>query len=156
MILTTHALVGAAIGKNAGNPWIIIAASLVVHFILDGFRHGEYFDSRVATIRDTWWKVTIDILVALAIIFSYLLFFRPPLHTAFNILLGAFFSMFPDLTTVLFWKFHWGWLGKIKKIHEAAHHYTRFPKFSPERAWTLRNARNDILFSLIAIILLFL
>ena len=156
MILTTHALTGAVIGKNIGNPWIVVILSLVVHFIMDGFRHGEYFDSRTATIKDTAWKIILDLSFSGIIILGFLFFYKPAFQITRNILLGSFFSMFPDLLTVLFWKFKWDILGKIKDFHVFCHRYSRFPKFSKERQWTLRNATNDILFSLLAIIFIFL
>lgn len=156
MILTTHALIGAAIGKNVENPYLLILLSLVVHFFLDSFRHGEYFDSRVATIKDTAWKILLDLFIPAGIILFFILSTHPTLSSTRNILLGAFFSILPDFFTVLFWKFHWKILEKIKNFHAFCHHYSKFPKFSPERQWTLRNAINDILFSAIAIIILFL
>lgn len=156
MILATHALVGATIGKNIENPIIVIALSLAIHFIMDGFRHGEYFDSRVATIKDTWWKVALDLFSGLLIIFSAIYFQKPSIAQAGNMLLGAFFSMLPDLLTVLYWKFHFPILGKIKKFHALSHRYSRFPKYSQERLWTLRNCVNDLIISLSATILLFL
>ncbi len=158
MILTTHALVGAAIGKNISNPWLVVALSLVVHFVLDGFRHGEYFDSRIAKIRDTWWKVVLDLFIGGGIILFYIFNNYDILSSSqvFNILLGAFVSMFPDSLTVLYWIFHWKFLEHIKKFHSVAHRYDHFPKFGKERQWTLRNAANDILFSVIAIFILFL
>jgi hypothetical protein len=156
MILSTHALVGAAIGKNISNPWLIVALSLVVHFILDSFRHGEYFDSRTATIKSASWKVLLDLSLGGAIILFFILSTHSDFLITRNILLGAFFSMFPDLLTIIFWKFKWKILDHIKKFHSFAHRYSRFPKFSPQRQWTLRNATNDILFSAIAILLLFL
>ncbi|MDO9230889.1 MAG: hypothetical protein Q7U36_00195 [bacterium] len=156
MILTTHALVGTAIGKNIENPWLVILLSLVVHFFLDSFRHGEYFDSRVATIKDTVWKILLDLFIPVSIILFFIFSAQPTLSSTRNILLGAFFSILPDFFTVLFWTFDWKILKRIKKFHSFCHHYSRFPKFSPERQWNLRNAMNDILFSAIAIIILFL
>ena len=156
MILATHALVGAAIGKNISNPLLIILLSVPIHFFLDTFRHGEYFDSRVATVKDTAWKVLLDLSVGGAIMLAYFIGAKPSFEVIRNMLLGSFVSMLPDLLTMLYWKFHSKWLGKIKKFHTLSHRYDRFPKFSPERQWTIRNAMNDVIFSLIAIILIFL
>jgi len=156
MILATHALVGAAIGKNIENPYLVILLSLIVHFLLDSFRHGEYFDSRIATIKDTTWKILLDLSTAGIVLLFFALSAHPNFSTARNILLGAFFSMLPDFFTVLFWKFHWKILAEIKKFHSFCHRYSRFSKFSLERQWTLRNATNDIFFSILAIFLLFL
>ena len=156
MILATHALVGAAIGKNISNPWIIITLSLVFHFAMDSFRHGEYFDDRIATLKTTWWKVALDLISGLLIIFFAIYLQKPNIIQTRNILRGAFTSMFPDLLTVFYWKFHFKFLEKIKQFHAFCHRYSRFSKHGKERQWTLRNAINDLFFSIVAIILLFI
>lgn len=150
MILSTHALVGAAIGKNIANPAVIIGLSLAVHFILDSFRHGEYFDSRKATFINSAWKVALDLAFGGGLVLALILYTGSDLIQARNILLGTFFSLLPDLVTVIYWTFHWKILKRIMDFHAFAHRYTRFPKFSKERQWTLRNAFNDILFSSLA------
>lgn len=156
MILATHALTGMVIGKNVPSPLAIIILSLVLHYIMDSFRHGEYFDSRFATLKDAAWKVMLDLSFAGSILLVYLFYTRPDLITFRNILIGSFFSMLPDLITALYWKFKSPFLKPILKLNEFSHRYGRFPKFSPERQWSLRNAINDILISAVAIILFFL
>ena len=157
MILTTHALVGAAIGSEIKNPWIIIPVVLVIHYFLDSFRHGEYIDDRKDGVKSAWWKIIIDLSIGFSIIFSFIHLNGSDLKIISNILIGTFFSMFPDLLTLLHWKFKNNkTLRKIKKIHSFAHRYTKFPKYSPERQWTLRNAVNDILVSILAIFILFI
>jgi hypothetical protein len=156
MILATHALAGAAIGSKINNPYLVVATSLVIHFVMDSFRHGEYFDSRVATIKSAYWKVALDFFTGIFIIAIYVYTQDASGQKLFNIALGTFFSMFPDSLTLLYWKFKFPLLEKIKIFHSWSHHYGKFPKFSPERQWTLRNAANDIIFSLIAIIILFI
>lgn len=155
MILTTHAISGAAIGKNIDNVWAIIALSLLMHFVLDSFRHGEYvesFDKKVA-IRNTWWKVGLDLFSGLFIIFVLIFWNSFDFIKTRNILIGSFFSMFPDLLTFLYWKFNFNFLEKIYHFHSWIH---RSPRYSKEREWTFLNARNDILISAIAIILFFI
>lgn len=156
MILATHALTGAVIGKNVDDPFLIIFFSLAIHYVMDSFRHGEYFDSRVATVEDTAWKVISDLSFAGIILLIYFAYLEPDFHTFINVLIGAFFSMFPDLLSILYWKFRFRIFYLLMEFHAFAHRYGRFPKFSPERQWTPRNALNDILISTIMIILLFL
>jgi hypothetical protein len=156
MVLATHALVGAAIGEKINNPWIIVVASLAVHYFLDSFRHGEYFDSRTATIRNTAWKVALDIAISFSIIAFFIFSRGVSGNELYRIMLGVFVSMLPDGLTLMFWKFNFPFMKKLQAFHGWAHHYSKFPKFSPERQWTLRNAANDIIFSLIAIIVIFL
>lgn len=153
MILTTHALTGAVIGKNIENPWIIIVVSLVVHFLMDTLRHGEYvesFDSKVA-FKNTWWKVTLDlssVLICIALIINFEKLTSLEIR---NILIGIFFSMFPDLLTLIYWKFRLKILFPIYQFHSWVH---RYPRFSKERIWNIKNEANDIIISLIAILLL--
>jgi hypothetical protein len=157
MILTTHALTGAAIGKNFGNIWLVIGLSLVVHFIMDSLRHGEYFDSRFATVKNTAWKITLDLIIGSAIILSYFYFKNPSLAEIRNIMSGAFFSLLPDGLTLLGWKFPRNKiLAKIRDFHSWTHRYGKFPKYSYERQWSRRNALNDLAISAIAIAILFL
>jgi hypothetical protein len=155
MILATHALTGSVIGKNIHEPWLIVVISLVVHYFLDGFRHGEYFDDRTATIKNTWWKVALDLAIGFSIIFAFIYFKKTGFAEIENILLGTIFSILPDFITLMHWIFKENkTLAKIKAFHAWAHRYSKFPKYSIERQWTLRNATNDILISAIAIILL--
>ena len=150
MILTTHALIGAALGKNISNPWLVAIIAIPLHFVMDHFRHGEYLN-RNSKLRHTWWKTALDLFLGLAIIIAYIFFYHPEPQIIRNILIGAFFSMLPDLLTVFYWEFHWPVLEKIHRFHAWCH---RYPPFSKERQWNLRNSRNDIIFSVIAIIIL--
>ena len=152
MILTTHALVGAAIGKNLNNPWLIIALAIPFHYVMDHFRHGEYLNKEMP-FRDNYWKVALDIAIGLGIIGTVIFFKNFSLWRAFLILLGAFFSMFPDLLTLLYWKFNVNFLKKPYQLHKWVH---KFPPHSSESQWNLRNAVNDIWISAAAIILLLL
>ncbi len=155
MILATHALVGAAIGEKIHNPWLIVIFSLAMHFILDTFRHGEYvegFDSNV-TFKNTWWKVALDFSVGFLAILLLIYFNQFSALQIKYIFLGIFASIFPDSLTFLYWKFNFPLLKKLYEFHLWCHKY---PSLSPDCAWNLRNGVNDIVISLIAIIILFI
>ena len=156
MILTTHALTGAVIGKYVKNPWEVILISLIVHYLMDGIRHAEYFDDRIAKFKDTWWKVAIDLLIPFSIIYLYIYSSQLDYKTVENIIIGSFFSVLPDGFTLLYWFSGKKYFISIKKFHNWAHHYDKCPKHSPERQWKLKNITNDIIISIIAIILLFI
>lgn len=151
MILTTHALVGAAAGKYIQNPFLLILVLIPLHYIMDIFRHGEYLNKK-STFRDTSWKVILDLTIAFVVIILAVAYSNFNKIQLFSIFAGAFISMFPDLLTVLYWKLHFKFLGKIYAFHQFVHR--RFRDGSPERAWALRNVVNDIIFSVIAIIIL--
>lgn len=155
MISTTHLLIGAALGKNISNPWIIAAVAIPLHFVFDHFRHGEYVESsdKKTSVKNVWWKSTSDLFLGIAIIFAIAYYMHFSSAIIKSIAVGMFFSIMPDLLSVLYWKFHWPFLGKIHDFHAWCHKY---PPLAKERKWNLRNSRNDILFSILAIILLVL
>lgn len=150
MILTTHALIGATIGKNVENTWLVIALAFATHFLFDTFRHGEYI-RELKTWHD-WKRVIIDHIVGFSIIGLSIFATRPDTKVVINMLLGTFFAMLPDLFIVLYEKMNFRFLRIFIRLGQWAHPY---PSGSPETLWTLRNAFNDILFSLIATFLLF-
>ncbi|EKE20092.1 MAG: hypothetical protein ACD_8C00056G0017 [uncultured bacterium] len=152
MILTTHALVGAALGKYVSNPWIITLIAIPLHYFLDTFRHGEYLGQK-SKMKEVVGKVAFDIFSGLLIVLFYIFFSHPTVPLVKTILFGAFISMFPDFITFLHWKMGVPYLAKIYQFHQWVH---KFQRGSKERAWTLRNTTNDIIFSAIAILLLFL
>jgi hypothetical protein len=155
MILTTHALTGAVIGKYIPNPWLAVPLSLAAHFLMDSLRHGEYFDSRSANIRNTYRKVALDLAICPITLTIFFIFRHPEIKTLENMLLCAFISMVPDGLTLLHWKFPAiKILSKIKQFHSWAHRYDKFPPHAPERQWNLRNAVNDIFISFIAFLIL--
>ena len=150
MILTTHALIGAALGKNISNPWIIAVVAVPLHFLMDHLRHGEYLN-RNSKVRHTWWKTALDLAGGIIIVSILAHYMHFSAATVKLMSVGMFFSMLPDLTTVLYWEFRWTILREIHDFHAWCH---RYPPFSKERQWTLRNGVNDIIFSVIAIVLL--
>lgn len=152
MILTTHALVGAAIGKYVNSPLLQILILIPLHYILDVFRHGEYLNKK-STFKNTTWKVALDLFVGGTIILFAIFSKNFSSAVSISIITGAIISMFPDLLTVLYWKLNFKFLGKIYQFHQFVHR--RFPDGSPQREWTFKNALNDILFSIIAILSLF-
>jgi hypothetical protein len=155
MILATHELVGAAIGAKIHSPWLIIIFSLAIHFVLDTFRHGEYvesFDSKVA-LKNTWYKVVMDFFAGIIIILVYITIRKPDSFVVKDIFLGVLFSILPDFITFIYWKYRFTFLKKYYTFHSWCHKY---PPGAKERIWNLRNAANDIIFSLLAIIILFI
>ncbi len=150
MILATHALTGAVIGKYINNQLVVVVASLIIHFLMDMLHHGEYLN-RHSRFKETSWKVALDISIGIAIIAVIFSFSRYNDATTRNMIIGAFFSMFPDALTFLYWK---GGLKLLKRPFEFHAWLHPYPPFTPEREWNLRNATNDIIISLIALILL--
>ncbi|EKD46758.1 MAG: hypothetical protein ACD_67C00076G0002 [uncultured bacterium] len=155
MILTTHSLVGAVIGKYVSDPWIIALIAIPAHYLLDSFRHGEYVDSMDSktSFQNTWKKSVLDILGAIVIPFSIAINQHFSTAVMISMGIGMFFSTIPDLITLFYWKFRTPFFEKIYRFHAWCH---KFPREALERKWNLRNSVNDIAFSIIAIIFLFL
>ncbi|MDH4330522.1 MAG: hypothetical protein OEV93_03145 [Candidatus Moranbacteria bacterium] len=150
MTLTTHALAGAAIGKYFSNPILVIIVSIIIHYTMDTFRHGEYLN-RKSTWGDTTWKVALDLCTGLILV-TFLVFQINPTNIS-NIALAVFFSLLPDLLTLLYWKFGVKKLKFLFDFHSNIHSHSQQ---SPERSWTLRNSVNDIVFCTTSIIFLLL
>lgn len=153
MVLATHALTGAVIGNNISNPWIIILLSIIIHYVIDSIKHGEYvetFDSKVA-FKNTWWKICLDFSIGLAIILFVIYFKKLDAISVRNIFIGMFFSMFPDSLTLIYWKTRWKLFEKLYKFHSWCH---RLPRFSPQRKWNLENETYEIVIALTAIFIL--
>ncbi|OGI16786.1 MAG: hypothetical protein A2Z52_00195 [Candidatus Moranbacteria bacterium RBG_19FT_COMBO_42_6] len=144
-------MVGAAIGKSVASPWLIIPISVAVHYALDAIPHGEYLDKN-STIKNTWWKVTLDLLAGLLVVIFYIIIKKVDGSEIKNIEFGVFFSLFPDFLTLLYWKMHLHFLKKAYTFHEWIHRLIS----QKDLPWNFRNARNDILISLVASFFLFI
>src|SRR6266702_4276338 len=133
MILTTHALVGAAVGRYVQNPLLQILILIPLHYMLEIFRHGEYLDKK-STFKNTAWKVALDLFLGGAIILFAIYSKKTSSAVSISMITGALISMFPDLLTVLYWKLNFKFLKKIYQLHQFVH--SRFTDGSPQRAWT--------------------
>jgi hypothetical protein len=151
MVLTTHALVGAVIGKNISNPFIVAGVSLAVHFLLDTLRHGEYITLK-SKLGEAW-KTVLDLSIGVALILIVSFFSPPSGAETRTMIIGVIFSILPDSLTFFYWKLHCTFLQPIIDFHAWVHKY---PRFSPQRDWNLGNEKNDILVSAIAIAILIL
>jgi len=149
MILTTHILVGAVLGREIKNPYEIAGLAVAVHFALDLLPHGDYLNKKSSLWE--FWKVALDLAIGLGIV--YAIFFVQDFNSTANlknIAIGIFFSLLPDGTTLLYMmgiKF----LKPIKKLHEKLHLY---PDSSPKSQFRLKNNLWDILISLISLFFL--
>jgi hypothetical protein len=151
MILTTHILAGAVLGREINNPYAVAGLAVAMHFALDTLPHGDYLNKESSFWE--FWKVAIDLVVGLGIV-SAILFFRDPIpKNDLSIAIGIFFSLLPDGMTLLY-MMGMKFLKPIKKFHEKLH---RYPESSPKHKFRLKNNLFDILVSFTAIIaLLFL
>jgi len=153
MILATHILSGAALGANVQNPWLVAGLSIVLHFLLDLFPHGDYLNKK-SRLRE-FWKVAVDLAVGLGVVFI-ILFFRDQIFKngldMRNIGIGIFFSLLPDGTTFLC---HWMKIKLLKPVydfHQKLHHI-HYSDFAPEREFRLKNNLWDIFISIVSLLI---
>jgi hypothetical protein len=150
MILTTHILSGAVLGANIKNPYAVAGLSIVLHFLLDLFPHGDYLNKK-SRFRE-FWKVGLDLVIGFSLI-AAILFCRGETSTAYldNIAIGIFFSLLPDGTTFLYVWMKMKFLKPVKDFHESLHCHENG---TPQREFHLKNNLWDILISLISLIIL--
>ena len=155
MVLTTHILSGAALGASVQNPYAVAGLSIILHFFLDLFPHGDYLNKK-SRFREIW-KGLLDfsagIFLVAAIIFSRKVFWNEAL--LINISTGVFFSLLPDFTTFLHLFLKIKFLKPVYAFHQKLH-LIHYPDFAPEREFRFKNNRWDILISFISLLILVL
>ncbi|WP_176477168.1 hypothetical protein [Mesorhizobium sp. WSM4313] len=141
MILSTHALVGAALGSFLpANPAAALALGFGSHFVLDAIPHWDYpirssslslrIDAPVQLDRALLLDVMILGADALLGILVAVLFFGSP-ENQWAILLGAFGAMLPDPLQVVHARFPHGPLRMLQRFHGWIHADKRISKAFP-------------------------
>lgn len=152
MILATHILTGTLIGAKIRNPFAIIAVSIILHYLLDSIPHGEYLN-RKSKFAKTWWKVALDIFVGLLlsgiILFSQGWIFEKAMLG--RVILAIFFSLLPDLTTLIYMITKGKILKSLYRLNQWVHGYND-NSISPK--FTFENFRYEFAINLIALALL--
>ena len=131
MILSTHALVGAALANMfPAHPAAAFAVGFASHFALDAIPHADYpirsasLDPKIgaplrfdrALLQDA---ITIGADGLLGILLAFVLFASP--QNQWAILLGAFGAMLPDALQFLHLRFPYEPLRTLQRFHRWAH-----------------------------------
>ncbi len=103
MILTIHAVAGAAVANQFQNKLIAWVLAFLSHFLLDAIPHREYslenvkfgFRSR------EFWKVAIKVLIDLISGFILIIIFTKETGNLSQNLMGGFCALIPDGLTLL-------------------------------------------------------
>lgn len=116
MISIAHLLLGALIGKSLNNVFVIALLSFVSHFILDALPHldqGSFKKKDEFELRD-WLLVILDLAIGISLVIYFALKF-----TFWNIVVGAFFAILPDLISGFAWFFNLNksWIRTFNEIH---------------------------------------
>jgi hypothetical protein len=131
MILSTHALVGAALANLfPSHPGVAFAVGFASHFALDAIPHADYplrsasLDPKIgaplrfdrALLQDA---VTIGADGMLGLVFAFLLFASA--ENQWAILLGAFGAILPDAFQFLYLRFPREPLSTLQRFHRWIH-----------------------------------
>ena len=131
MILTTHAIVGAAVANILpSHPFIGFAAGFASHFLLDAIPHWDY--SLLSRKKDQSNPMNDDMIInknfiidlfkigvdaIFGIIMALLLFSSPNFHLAWAPLWGAIGAVVPDALQFIYWKWRHEPLTSLYKFH---------------------------------------
>lgn len=135
MILATHAIVGAAVGRVLSNPWAAFLAGFSSHFILDAIPHWQY---RLASRRcapDTMHEdmvrgkgflrdiVLIGLDFFLGMTLSIVLFqnWSAISRLPMSVLFGALGGVSPDALQFMSWKIRKEPFTTFQKFHDWVH-----------------------------------
>ena len=102
MLSTAHLMTGAAVASSTHNPWEIIVISIVLHFVWDSFPHWDP-DYEKWNKRDWYLVASLDMLLGILLVFWVV-----GANLNWLIMIGMFFSILPDILTMVII------LGKIK------------------------------------------
>lgn len=126
MILTSHILIGAAIGTKFDNYFVIFGLSLLSHFALDAIPHWEYqISSTKAHIRldkknlrkelrnikankvrlNKFHKILFDLIFGLILAIGSIYFITGKMPNLLLTAIGIFGALLPDGLTVLYFNF---------------------------------------------------
>jgi len=150
MVLATHALVGAVIGKYSNNLALIAAASVILHYAMDILKHGDYYEEK-RSFSQGFSKEFLDLSIAGILILFIIYLNKSTVTEIYYMLWGISWSLLPDFLTLIYDKFNLNFIAPIYRLNRWAHDlfYT-----DAERVWNLKNLTNDFIISAFAIILL--
>ena len=136
-------MVGAAIGSQVANPFLVVVFAFLSHFVLDSLPHWEYTIDHIKKrnhskrfFRDLG-KVFVDILFGFSLLLLVLSNFSDKdmsLAVLFPLLLGGFFAIVPDLITFTHWQTKYKVLKWPNIIHGPIQPSSWYPnKINPQR-----------------------
>lgn len=129
MLSISHAVTGAVIATNLGNPYLAVPLIIMSHYLEDSISHwdagtglGSGKKTRKAALRDG----IIDLAIAgiLVLIYYPTSISSPTTFITSPAIWGAFFGLLPDFIEAPrnFWKYEPSWLKPINKFHQSFHH----------------------------------
>lgn len=119
MILSTHFVVGASLGRAFPDPIFLLSLPILSHFILDHLPHWEYID-RIEQLKGKPFHLLLDVVLGPLTIFLtlYLLNDFSPEKIA-PALVGGFLGVLPD--GIVFLKYLFKIKNRLLKKYENFH-----------------------------------
>lgn len=135
MILSTHAIIGAAVARLLqGHPILGFFAAFASHFFADAIPHWEYklhsyTDDKEHPLRSNmvFGRSFLRDLIftgldfGLGILVSWIFFIGPAdqafVSAHYEVLLGALGGVLPDFFQLLYWKLRWWPLKQLQRFH---------------------------------------
>ncbi len=144
MILATHAVVGAAIGRLIPNPLVAFLVGFVSHFAIDAIPHWQYRlasmvhrngpmeDDMVINRKFIWDLARTGLDFAAGMVLSILLFqgTNNLSHISIPLVAGAVGGVLPDALQFAYFKIRREPFTTLQKLHNRAHskeHLNAFP-----------------------------
>jgi len=119
MGITPHMLVGAAIGSQCSNLWVVFSLGFVSHFILDFLPHWDYLDSIKVDKPSHLAKIFLD--AALGSLLVLILIWIYP-QNILMITIGLVAVLLPDVLEFLYNTFQFKILQPFSLIHHKIHY----------------------------------
>ena len=123
MVITSHMLVGAAIGVHSPNVWAAFCFGFISHYLLDALPHWDYLDGIKISKFNQLAKIFIDFIIGSTVV--VILFW--PLSFNFNILIifGLFGALLPDFIEFFYTNFKIKLLRPLSLFHNKIHYYKK-------------------------------
>lgn len=137
MLLSQHAIIGAAIGLQTGNPWMGFAGGLVLHNLMDRLPHVDVNILHIEngtenTEYELGWKDYFVVAIDSLILFAVLFYIWNVTRQTNLIFLSALGGVLPDfIDNVPFWNkyFRKTGFGRLyHNFHESFHWRWQSPK----------------------------
>ncbi|HRY60056.1 MAG TPA: hypothetical protein P5096_01615 [Patescibacteria group bacterium] len=140
MVISSHFIAGAALGKATGNPILAVVFGFVLHFVMDLVPHWNYGYKHLKKVK-TLLLVLMDPLLAFALYLTIGLIRGYSASTWLVTFLGGFFCALPDLIEFFIRVFNIKPLIFFLKFHRAVHWFDPHP----ENIWA--TAEDEIQFT---------
>jgi len=127
MVISSHFLAGAAIGKVTGNPILAIVVGFLFHFVMDlvphwnyGYKHLKKFKTLILVLLDPLLALALFVAIGLARGYSF--------STWLITFLGGVGCVLPDLIEFIIRIFNLQSLTFFLKFHRTVHWFEKHPE----------------------------